>query len=710
MKTSKILATFAMIAAFGVSTAFGLDLGNRKIIGTDIGTDSVPATSDVVEIAETIVLTNDFWYELDERVVILPGASIVIEPGTVIASRQPGSAEAGSLIITRGAQIFAQGTKDRPIIFTSQTDVSNWDTVTSGPLQSSIDANGCIEVTQHPTGHNPHKRGAWRRGMNEWGSIAVCGRAMIGDNRQDPNNPLGFNQLKEAPMEGLPDPLGADLNRYGGLVDGDDSGSFTYCSISYGGLDFDPTSNSELNGMSVGGVGRDFDFHHVEILNNVDDGLEIFGGTINVKCLTIWNIGDDDFDVDQGWRGCAQFILSVKGAAQQANQGSGFGDNSIEADGFDGDADGQPVTAAAIHNATVIGAPWTEDQDSPGNFFDSSDRLIALRDNCNLQIVNSIFMTDGQEAFNNDGDDGDGSTGYGAGGTLTFAERWDTPADWYYFTSNGFPNQNGQTDEEFQQAYTAQNPEHNLLQICGSLWYDINSFDVLDDTITNNVLPANAGVGSENVTLDNLVTASMPIVKVVRATPSAGDPNWDPANSEFGDPNEFVIVSTDGGLSGDGRVGNIVSLDPRATNDALDINRALVYQPEMNGFYTTPVAFRGAVGPNADWNQPWSAMAAYTNPSGNPILCSPKPTTDEPTNVELGLSACVAFEGVDGCVYEVVCIEDGNERIVKTVTAKGGVTHYVVDNVNKPLDACKKYIVRVAPIQAIVPQAPVAVQ
>ena len=72
-------------------------------------------------------------------------------------------------------------------------------------------------------------------------------------------------------------------------------------------------SNNELNGLSLGGIGRDTDIHHVEIMNNVDDGIEIWGGTVNLKYFNIWNIGDDSFDVDQGWRGKAQFGLIVQG-------------------------------------------------------------------------------------------------------------------------------------------------------------------------------------------------------------------------------------------------------------------------------------------------------------------------------------------------------------------------------------------------------------
>ena len=77
-------------------------------------------------------------------------------------------------------------------------------------------------------------------------------------------------------------------------------------------------------------------------MNNVDDGIEIWGGTVNIKYFNIWNIGDDSFDIDQGWRGKAQFILIVQGYSTNASQGSGVGDNCIETDG------------AVIHTVHVI--------------------------------------------------------------------------------------------------------------------------------------------------------------------------------------------------------------------------------------------------------------------------------------------------------------------------------------------------------------------
>jgi hypothetical protein len=84
-------------------------------------------------------------------------------------------------------------------------------------------------------------------------------------------------------------------------------------------------------------------------MNNVDDGIEIWGGTVNLKYFSIWNVGDDSLDIDQGWRGKAQFGLIVQGYSLNASQGSGVGDNLIEIDGAE-QSDWQPVTTASIYN------------------------------------------------------------------------------------------------------------------------------------------------------------------------------------------------------------------------------------------------------------------------------------------------------------------------------------------------------------------------
>ncbi|OGL39221.1 MAG: hypothetical protein A2043_10590, partial [Candidatus Schekmanbacteria bacterium GWA2_38_9] len=283
--------------------------------------------------------TADNVYRLEKQIYVLSGATLTIEAGTVIAST---TGTGGSLAVARGAKIFVNGTKDNPVIMTSTDDVATW----------KADAG-------HPSGGDP-KTGKWHAGANEWGNLTIMGEGLIsashygglpvGDNTKDPSG------LNEKQMEGLTD---ANYALYGGNDDNDDSGSISYLSLRYGGKVIGLAN--ELNGLSLGAVGRETDIDHVEIMNNVDDGIEIWGGTVNLKYISIWNVGDDSFDLDEGWRGKAQFIFLVQGYSADAKQGSGVGDNVFEADGAE-DSDAQPVTTSVIYNATVIGNPIDGDQ------------------------------------------------------------------------------------------------------------------------------------------------------------------------------------------------------------------------------------------------------------------------------------------------------------------------------------------------------------
>ena len=144
---------------------------------------------------------------------------------------------------------------------------------------------------------------------------------------------------------------GPTLNNYGGGDDDYDAGNLSYLSIRYAGRVVG--LSNELNGLSLGAIGRNTKIHHIEVMNNVDDGIEIWGGTVDLKYVSIWNVGDDSFDVDQGWRGRAQFGLIVQGYSRNASQGSGLGDNIFEFDGAE-NSDAQPRTRAAIYNFTTI--------------------------------------------------------------------------------------------------------------------------------------------------------------------------------------------------------------------------------------------------------------------------------------------------------------------------------------------------------------------
>jgi len=333
-------------------------------------------------------------YKLEQQIYVLPGATLTIEPGTIIASR---TNVGGSLAITRGAQIIANGTKELPIIFTSESDVATW------------------------VGGDP-KTGTWREAANEWGNLTIMARGYVSENAIVTNTPTP-NASNIASMEGLIAAFPGDPNvLYGGGDDDDDSGTLRYVSTRYTGRVVG--LNNELNGLSLGGLGRGTDVSHIDIMNNVDDGIEIWGGKLNIQYFNIWNIGDDSLDVDQGWRGKAQFGLVVQGNSLNAASGSGVCDNILEMDGAE-QSDYQPVTSSTIYNVTLLGQPA------------GGDHATTWRDNARVQIRNSTIMDTGRNLVNFDNVDGDGGAGYGHNGTLSWAATWTT--DYNVFSTVNAP-------------------------------------------------------------------------------------------------------------------------------------------------------------------------------------------------------------------------------------------------------------------------------
>lgn len=484
--------------------------------------------------AEILVTTNiststtwtaDNTYNLQQQIYVLPGATLTIEPGTIIAST---TNLGGSLAVCRGAQIIANGTQSAPIIFTSKADVATW---TSGsPLT-----------------------GTWRAAANEWGNLTIMGSAYISENIITTNTPAP-NAANYAPMEGLVAAFPGDTNvLYGGGNDDDDSGSLRYCSFRYGGKVVG--LNNELNGLSLGGIGRATEIDHVEIMNNVDDGIEIWGGTVNLKYFSIWNIGDDSLDIDQGWRGKGQFGLIVQGYSVIAAQGSGIGDNAIEMDGAE-QSDYQPVTTGALYNLTVIGQPVGGDQGA------------AYRDNCRMQIRSSIFMDLGEQLIKNDNVDGDGGAGYGFNGTLTWANTWTT-------AYNVFSTVNAPANPAA--FYTAQ-VDGNLNELRDSVFFRNQFASAYTEATARGVLPANAT--NLNVQITSILDADAPVRSITRG-PAAG--------------------------SGSTLMLPVIGLDPRANNAATTSSLSA----PNDGFFT-PVNYRGAFHPTAQsWLCGWTASTAF---------------------------------------------------------------------------------------------------
>ena len=492
--------------------------------------------------AEVLVTTNisvsETWtanntYNLQNQIYVLPGATLTIEAGTVVAST---TNIGGSLAVCKGAQIFVNGTQSQPVIMTSTADVATW------------------------TGGNP-KTGIWREAANEWGNLTIMGGAYISEDAIAGNVPTP-NASNVGAMEGLVAAFPGDTKvLYGGGNDDDDSGSVTYLSLRYGGKVVG--LGNELNGLSLGGIGRNTEVNHIDIMNNVDDGIEIWGGTVNLKYLNIWNIGDDCFDVDQGWRGKAQYGLLVQGYSVNAAQGSGVGDNIFETDGAE-KADCQPVTTSTIYNFTVIGQP------APG----AGDHATAWRANARVQYRNCVFMDLGDRLVSFDNTDGEGDGGYGLNGTLTWAQHWTTP---YTATSTVNAPANPAL------FYTVQTTG-NLCEITDSVMFrNLSSAAYTEANTVGVFAPAN-----NNVQVASVLDADAPIRSITRG----------PAV-----------------LKGGMTMLPVIGLDPRPANDAL----TSVAAAPIDGFFT-PAQYRGAFDPKQQsWLCDWTASYAF----GYTTACEP---------------------------------------------------------------------------------------
>ena len=295
------------------------------------------------------ITTNTTWeagkcYVLAGRITVESGATLTIEPGSLIKGDAGQAANATALLVARGGKLMAEGTAAAPIIFTSAADRITPDDIANGNFESpNLDEN--------------------INGL--WGGVLILGNAPISASDSG-------GELTEVQIEGIPtsDPNGL----YGGNDAADNSGVIKYISIRHGGTNIG--AGNEINGLTLGGVGSGTVIENVEVVANQDDGIEWFGGTVNVTNAVVWNVGDDGIDTDQAWGGTLDNFVVI------TTSGSSF-----ELDGPEGAySDGH-----TIQNGSVIA-------NDPDNDRFSAD-IIDLDDNSIVDLRN-IYITaieDGQQ-------------------------------------------------------------------------------------------------------------------------------------------------------------------------------------------------------------------------------------------------------------------------------------------------------------------------
>ncbi len=236
-------------------------------------------------------LVNTNHYLLRGRVDIESGASITIEAGTYVFGE---NATVGTLVIERGAQIFANGTVDDPIIFTPDTA---------------------------PGSYAP----------GQWGGVVINGRGIA--NCADCIN--GGSCVSEGTAVA-----------FCGNNDCDNSGSLEYARVEFAGriagLD------NELNAWTFNGVGCNTRVNHLQAHRGLDDLFEWFGGNVNCSYLVGTHGQDDGLDWQMGYRGQVQFAV-----IQQLGDAS---DKAIEADNNEFNFDAPCRSLPTFANLTLVGS------------------------------------------------------------------------------------------------------------------------------------------------------------------------------------------------------------------------------------------------------------------------------------------------------------------------------------------------------------------
>jgi hypothetical protein len=315
---------------------------------------TVTVTNDV---AANATWTADNVYLLDGLIYVRPGATLTIQPGTIIKGRAVPSPATGDLasglVVMVDADLIADGRADAPIIMTAEAD--------NVSIATDLDE--------------------FDRAL--WGGLILLGRATT-------NATPGVTNV-----EGIPP---SDDTRFGcdgspgfACDDEDSSGVLRYVSVRHGGFGFE--TDSEINGITFGAVGRGTTVEYVEVFANSDDNFEFFGGTVSAKYLVGAYSGDDTFDTDRGFRGRFQFGLSVNNPGADAGR-------CFENDGGVsslGGEDATPFSIPVYSNITCIGAG--EDADITQLGEEGNSAALQLRDNTGGKIYNSIFVDYPQAAL-----------------------------------------------------------------------------------------------------------------------------------------------------------------------------------------------------------------------------------------------------------------------------------------------------------------------
>ena len=358
-------AVFALATTSFAQTNLGADCGCPSVSSRPTvllsSLAAVGGSTDGELTATNTILDCSKLYILDKKIYVPSGKSLTINPGVVVKARAYSTADsATALTVSRGGKIFANGTESCQVVFTAEAD----------PMDGTYALSN----------------------KGKWGGICVAGKAT--NNLKLANNgPFavgtagkicvadGVGTFEGFNTTNYRDQFGADLTAGETFDDNDNSGILTYISIRHSGAIL--VLGGELNGLSLGSVGRGTTIDHIEIVSCADDAIEFWGGTVNVKNYATLFGNDDMFDWDDAYTGKSQFIFGIKAADTTA---SADADNGFEMDADDQKSNVTPRSHPVIYNATMIGnAKTTLSSDNSGV------AAIEAKELTEGEIYNSIF-------------------------------------------------------------------------------------------------------------------------------------------------------------------------------------------------------------------------------------------------------------------------------------------------------------------------------
>ncbi|MFY7829399.1 MAG: T9SS C-terminal target domain-containing protein [Flectobacillus sp.] len=297
--------------------------------------EPTPVASREMVVVRGSITSNTTWtadkkYLLNGFVYVEEGVTLTIQPGTIIKGDLPTK---GTLIIKPGAKILAEGTEDKPIVFTSNQAIG-------------------------------------QRKAGDWGGVIILGKAKVN------KTPITIE--------------GENVTTFGGTNDADNSGILKYVRIEFAGVAFE--TDKEINGLTLGGVGYGTKIDYVQVSHSGDDAYEWFGGAVNAKHLISYRTLDDDFDTDNGFSGNVQYAVALRDPLV-ADQCSCSDSNGFESDNDGSGSTALPQTSAKFANVSIYIANGTVDKKYRSAFRIRRNSALSIYNS----VVNGAFPKAGLE-------------------------------------------------------------------------------------------------------------------------------------------------------------------------------------------------------------------------------------------------------------------------------------------------------------------------